>query len=112
VEFAFSLPDEFKVGGGDRKRILRDVARETIPREITERADRMGFGTPDGWLLRGEMWPAVRSAILDARSLADGWVDPAGVRRFLEAFESKAHENARAIWRLFALAVWREEFRV
>jgi asparagine synthase (glutamine-hydrolysing) len=111
VEFAFSLPDDFKVGRGDRKRILRDVARETVPRKITERADRMGFGTPDAWLMRGEMWPVVRDTILDARSLADGWVDPTGVRRLLGDFERKAHENARAIWRLFALALWREEFR-
>jgi asparagine synthase (glutamine-hydrolysing) len=112
VEFAFSLPDEFKVGRGDRKRILRDVAREAVPREITERADRMGFGTPDGGLLRGEMWPAVRGAILDPRALAGGWFEPAGVRRFLEGFEKEEHGNARAVWRLFALALWRQEFGV
>jgi asparagine synthase (glutamine-hydrolysing) len=112
VEFAFSLPDEFKVGNGDRKRILRDVARERIPHEITERADRMGFGTPDGWLLRGEMWPSVKSAVLDRLSVGNGSVEPAAVRRFVEEFERGAHDDARSIWRLFALAAWREEFRV
>ncbi len=112
VEFAFSLPDEFKVGNGDRKRILRDVARERIPSEITERADRMGFGTPDGWLLRGEMWPSVKDAVLDRRCLGNGWVEPAAARRFVEDFERGSHDDARSIWRLFALAVWREEFRV
>jgi asparagine synthase (glutamine-hydrolysing) len=112
VEFAFSLPDEFKVGNGDRKRILRDAARALVPGEITERADRMGFGTPDGWLLRGEMWPLVKGAVLDGRSLGNGWVEPAAVRRFVGAFETGAHDDARSIWRLFALATWREEFHV
>ena len=112
VEFAFSLPDEFKVGNGDRKRILRDVARARVPREITERADRMGFGTPDGWLLRGEMWPRVKDTVLDPRCLGNGWVEPAEVRRFVEDFERRAHDEARSIWRLFALAAWRGEFQV
>ena len=46
VELLFSLPDTFKIGNGDRKRALRDVARRYVPPEITERADRMGYGTP------------------------------------------------------------------
>ena len=112
VEFAFSLPDDFKVGAGDRKRILRDTARRTVPPAITERADRMGFGTPDAWLLRGETWPLVRSAILDEPSFADGWVDREGMRRFVEGFEKGLHSDARAVWRLYALALWRREFRV
>ena len=53
VELWFSLPDDFKIGNGDRKRALRDVARRYVPPEITERADRMGFGTPDEEMIRG-----------------------------------------------------------
>src|SRR5262249_35953721 len=112
VEFAFSLPDEFKVGNGDRKRILRDVARERIPRLITERADRMGLGTPDAWLLRGARWPTVKDAVLDRGWLGNGWVEPAALQRFVEQFERGRHDDGRSIWRLFALALWHDEFRV
>jgi len=45
VELAFSLPDQHKVGAGDRKRILRDLARRRLPAQITERSDRVGSTT-------------------------------------------------------------------
>ncbi len=55
VELMFSLPDTFKIGNGDRKRALRDVARRYVPPEITERGDRMGYGTPDEAMIRGPL---------------------------------------------------------
>ena len=66
VELLFSLPDTFKVGLGERKRVLRDVARRHVPPEITERSDRLGFGTPDEAMIRGPLAAAARAAIADA----------------------------------------------
>ena len=111
VAFAFSLPDAFKVGDGQRKRILRDVARATVPPEITERTDRMGFATPDEAILR-EGWPVFRR-----RVLADGFPESAAfvagaVRGLLEDFEAGRDADVRRIWRLFALATWQAEFGV
>ncbi len=73
------LPARYKIANGDRKRILRDVARRYIPARITERPDRMGFGTPDEAMLRGPLLPlaegcgerSCRSAI------PAGWTPPA-----------------------------------
>ena len=96
---------------GERKRILRDVARRTVPPAITERADRMGFGIPDAALLRGAMWPAVRETIGNGAGF-DGWVDPVRVREFVEGFGRGTHGDSRSIWRLYALSLWRREFRV
>jgi asparagine synthase (glutamine-hydrolysing) len=112
VELAFSLPDHYKVGGGDRKRLLRALARERLPREITERPDRMGFAMPDGDMIRGPMWPRVREAVTDPRLLGCSLLEPAAVAAFVEGFESGRHGDARAIWRLFALAEWSEAFGV
>lgn len=112
VEFAFSLPDSFKVGHGERKRILRDVARERVPPEITERRDRMGFAIPDTELIRGGMWPAVRSLVDEDGFLRQPCVRAMAVRRFLDDFERQRHQDARAVWRLYALAVWATEFDV
>ena len=46
VELLFSLPDDFKIGNGDRKRALRDVARRYVPPEITERATAWVLARP------------------------------------------------------------------
>jgi asparagine synthase (glutamine-hydrolysing) len=113
VEFAFSLPDHFKVGNGQRKRILRDVAREHLPAEITERTDRMGFGTPDLAMLRGPMWTTVRHVVTDPTFLASPYLVRAATVQLLDRFAAGAADREfRAIWRLYALAVWTEVFGV
>ena len=112
VEFAFSLPDHFKAGNGQRKRILRDVARQRVPAEITERADRMGFGTPDFAMLRGPMWPTVHDVVGDPVFLASACLVRSRTMRFLDDFGAGRHQDFRAIWRLYALAVWTEVFGV
>jgi asparagine synthase (glutamine-hydrolysing) len=110
VELAFSLPDEFKAGRGQRKRILRDVARRYLPPDVTERKDRMGFGTPDELFIRGAMWNDVEARV---RSIANApMFVRGGVARLLEAFAARQHNDVRAIWRIYALARWAEEFRV
>jgi asparagine synthase (glutamine-hydrolysing) len=112
VEFAFSLPDHFKAGNGQRKRILRDVARERVPVEITERTDRMGFGTPDLAMLRGPMWSAVRGVVGDTTFLASSCLVRPATVRLLDDFAAGRHTDFRAIWRLYALAIWTEVFGV
>lgn len=109
VEFAFSLPDGYKVGRGERKRILRDVARELVPREISERADRAGFAVPEAKLMRG-LWPACRERVLDAGFLASPCLAERGVRRLAAEFEAGRDACVRPLWRLYALALWRAEF--
>jgi asparagine synthase (glutamine-hydrolysing) len=111
VEFAFSLPDGYKVGRGDRKRILRDVARARLPPEITERGDRAGFAVPELTLMRG-LWPRSREHVLDGGLLAEGCLLPRGVQRLARDFEQGVDAAARPLWRLYALALWRGEFGV
>ncbi len=50
IEFAWSLPLEYKVRGGTGKRILRTVLDRYVPRELIDRP-KMGFKVPiDSWL--------------------------------------------------------------
>jgi asparagine synthase (glutamine-hydrolysing) len=107
VELAFSLPDSFLIAGGDRKRILRDVGREVLPRAITERADRMGFNSPEARMLRDELWPSIRSEIGDFLRTHRGVVRAAGVEKLL-----RERRRTRDVWRIYALAVWAREFDV
>lgn len=112
VEFAFALPDHYKVGGGERKRLLRDAARPLLPPAITQRTDRVGFGVPEVELVREGVWPAARQRLEDPRFLAAPCVDAAGLRRFLADYAAGRHDDARSIWRLYAFELWREAFDV
>jgi asparagine synthase (glutamine-hydrolysing) len=51
VEFAFSLPDELKLGNGWTKRVLREAVRGVVPEAVRSRVDKLGFEPPeDDWL--------------------------------------------------------------
>jgi asparagine synthase (glutamine-hydrolysing) len=113
VEFAFSLPDTFKVGGGERKRILRDCARDlSLSPEITERADRMGFGVPEARFVRGGLWPTMKDAILDAEFRRSVCFAPRSMIGLVDRFESGREPDTHLLWRLYALAVWTRSFGV
>lgn len=50
MEYSFRLPHSFKYDKGNKKRILKDIAYEYIPKELLERP-KVGFGVPlDAWL--------------------------------------------------------------
>jgi asparagine synthase (glutamine-hydrolysing) len=112
VEFAFREPDTHKVGAGERKRLLRDVARRFVVPEITERRDRMGFGVPESRFLRSGLWPVVEEMALDGWLAGSSLVDRKPLRRFVEDFGTAKHDDYRAIWRLYAFATWAERFGV
>jgi asparagine synthase (glutamine-hydrolysing) len=112
VELLFSLPDAYKIGNGDRKRILRDIARRYVPVEITERPDRMGYGTPDMEMIRGPLRDTVAEAVNDPAFHAAGWIVPSEASRFLLDFQQGILHDYRAIWRLFALSRWARRFSI
>lgn len=50
MEYSYRLPHSFKYNGGVKKRILKDIAYDYIPRELLDRP-KVGFGVPlDKWL--------------------------------------------------------------
>jgi asparagine synthase (glutamine-hydrolysing) len=112
VELMFSLPDGFKIGNGDRKRILRDVARRHVPAEITERSDRLGFGTPDEEMIRGPLRDVIAEAVNDPAFRLAGWMVAPEAARFLADFYDGRHQDYRAVWRLFVLSRWAQRFSV
>src|SRR5206468_10263316 len=51
VELSFAMGEEWKIGAGTTKRVLRDAMRGRVPAEILDRRDKLGFEAPDvAWL--------------------------------------------------------------
>jgi len=101
VELAMSLPDTYKTGNGDRKRVLRDVGRRMLPPKVTERRTRQGFATPDEALVRGPLRESIESDLHDSSFSSL----PIFRKSQLEQFLAK-NGDFRATWRLWALARW------
>jgi len=105
VEFAATLPDDWKLSGWTTKRILREATKGLLPDSILNRP-KMGFPVPFGAWLRGDPrgWNGVvRDVLLDRRSRERGIIDPAAVDRLLRDHSTSAIDAGDQIWSLLNL---------
>jgi len=56
VEFVFRLPEELLMRNGWTKWILREAFRGIVPREITDRVDKLGYMPPQKRWLGNQVW--------------------------------------------------------
>jgi asparagine synthase (glutamine-hydrolysing) len=104
VEFGLSLPAKYKVGKGESKHILREIARGFVPPELINRPKK-GFGVPLARWLREDFQSLVHEVLLDERSRSRGWY------RFEKLEEVlKKHQQGFAlesiIWPVLMLELW------
>lgn len=108
VEFAFSLPDSYRMRGLRGKRILRDAARGVLPESIIRRPKK-GFGIPVAAWLRTSLRPLLLD-ILDSRSLRDtGLFEPAYVERLVQEHLSGRKDHRKPLWTLLVFELWRRQ---
>lgn len=92
VEFAWSLPHEFKVEGRTGKKILRDVLARYVPRDLFERP-KVGFGVPIGDWLRGPLQNWAENLLNERRIQQEGFFQPPLIRQ-----KWAEHLGGRADW--------------
>jgi len=104
VEFGLSLPSRYKVGKGENKHILREIAREFVPRELIDRP-KMGFGIPRGSWLRNELRGMVNEVLLDGDFHSRGWFNQKEVEKVIKQ-HYEGQELDHLIWPMFTLQLW------
>jgi asparagine synthase (glutamine-hydrolysing) len=111
-ELAFRLPDAYKAGHGQRKRILRLIASRHLPPSVVGRVDRIGFGAPiESWLI-SEFQEALRMLPESAVFARSSLIDCGKLKGFVEGFLQARHHDAGTIWRLYAVEAWARAFAV
>ena len=116
VEYAFSLPHEFKYFRGNKKRILKDITYDFIPRSLLERP-KTGFSIPlDNWL-HGILKEQVLSYADTGFLSRQGIFDPEYTNRFLKAYMKTGDEGSgsgsnysRMVWAFFMFQKWFEMY--
>ena len=92
VEFAWTLPHQFKVLDGKGKRILRSLLGRYVPTELFERP-KLGFGVPiDSWL-RGPLRDWAEDLLDEGRLQREGYFNPRPIRQ-----KWAEHLSGRADW--------------
>jgi asparagine synthase (glutamine-hydrolysing) len=108
VEFCFRLPPAYKIARGERKRILREVAREYLPDVVMERKDKKVFVSKSDWLPLGQHSTELRDMAFSRTMQELPWVRPKRMTRFVENFLRGLHHNSSAVWRLYTAWRWLE----
>ncbi|MDP9263445.1 MAG: asparagine synthase (glutamine-hydrolyzing) [Acidobacteriota bacterium] len=111
VELCFQMPDSFKVGGGRRKRILRDIAEKYLPQAVWDRRDKRMFISRSNWIdLRSR--PELLRELAHPGAFRELPVDAAGASRFVTQYAEGRHDATMAVWRLFTASRWLQLFRI
>jgi len=109
VEYAATLPDEWKLQGWTTKRVLREAMKGLLPESILNRP-KMGFPVPFAGWTRGAWNGVVREVLLDRRSRERGLIEPMAVDRLLRDHRTGRTEGGDRLWTLLNLELWHRTF--
>jgi asparagine synthase (glutamine-hydrolysing) len=110
VEFAASLPLDFKLQGLRGKRVLRDVLYKYVPQSMVDRP-KTGFGVPiDSWL-RGPLREWAEDLLSESRLRSSGVFSYEPVRRIWNEHLSGTRQNQYLLWDVLMFEAWLEKWR-
>lgn len=107
LEFAWTLPNNYRFTADSSKRILRDVLYEYVPKSLIERP-KMGFGVPIGAWLRGELRDWAEDLLSEERLKREGHFNAKYVRRLWQDHLSRHSHAQTCLWNILMFQAWRE----
>lgn len=106
VEFAFSRPDDFKIGNGITKRLLRDIASEYLSDDLAC-APKRALQTPQREWLGGELADFVFRCISEIeRSPCADWFNIAELKQEWQRYLDGKNESAFHLWQWISAALY------
>ena len=110
VEYARSLPVHFRYKGNVRKRILRDILEDYIPKKIFNQPKK-GFSIPLNSWIKGELKNEI-SLYFDEEKLNQ--IPGLNCKKAKKIFQKHLHSKAdysSYIWRIYVLSKWIDKKR-
>ncbi|MFV1986440.1 MAG: asparagine synthase (glutamine-hydrolyzing) [Gemmatimonadota bacterium] len=105
VEFAATLPADFKIRPGELKVLLREIARRHFPADLIDRP-KMGFKFPMARWFKAGLAQFVTGIFADALIFEAGLFDRAYVDRIVEEHQAGRVDHNFKIWNLLNLEIW------
>ena len=107
VEFAMSLPDEYKISRGRTKAVLRNAMDGILPEQIINRMDKIGFETPE------EKWEkehsnVFRKMIEESIEKTNGIVNNNALEYFDRVIAGGKLDFS--VWRMINFGIWYDMF--
>ncbi|MGB0721427.1 MAG: XrtA/PEP-CTERM system amidotransferase [Gammaproteobacteria bacterium] len=99
VAWSSGLPADWKMSGGDGKRIFKKALEPFLPDDVLYRPKK-GFAVPLGAWFRGPLRERLREALLGERMAACGLFDRSFLARLLDWHDSGRRDMSATLWAL------------
>ncbi len=110
MEFAASLPAEYKLRRFIKKYILKKAVENIIPKDNIYRR-KMGFAVPVGRWFRGELKGLLQETLLSRDSLKRGFIKPDKIKNLVYQHISGQRNWGYQLWTLLMLELWHQRFK-
>lgn len=108
LEFAATLPENFKVRRFTTKYIAKSALRGRIPQQILDRK-KVGFPVPYGAWLNTELRDFVHDVLLDSKTLGRGYFNRTCIEKLIKDHAASA-SFPKEILSLISLELWHRAF--
>jgi asparagine synthase (glutamine-hydrolysing) len=108
LEFAASLPSEYKVQGMETKRALKAAFAKVLPEEVINRK-KAGFPVPYAGWMRQELMGKVEEVLLSDRATHRGYFQRAQVEKLLKANQQTGN-HPKEVFSLLVTELWHRQF--
>jgi asparagine synthase (glutamine-hydrolysing) len=111
VEFARRLPEAYKLGGQENKRILRLAMQDILPPQISSRK-KHPFHVPIGRWMQKDLYHLFWDTLQSERFRSAGLLDEQSLYQLWQDMVSGVPGRAHQLWLVFSLALWAELYQV
>ena len=109
VEFAASLPPEYKINNGEGKFILKKLMEKYLPKEIIYRK-KMGFAVPTKRWFAGDLLGPAKDIVFSKKLMDTGWFQRKYLENMFDRHSKGKEDYSRRIFSLLVLYHWLEIF--
>ncbi|MDP3058815.1 MAG: asparagine synthase C-terminal domain-containing protein, partial [bacterium] len=103
VEFAATIPPEYKIAHGMTKYVLRQAAQEWLPPQISSRPKR-GFPVPTREWIKKDWLPQIRHMLLS--DTASHLINKHYATHLLNEHVAGVADHSRRLWAILIFQVW------
>jgi len=116
MEYSFKMDHKLKYEKGNKKRILKDIAYDYIPKELLDRP-KVGFGVPlDKWLrgpLKGQLIDMIDKDFLNRQEIFDSDYVVAMIGEYLKTGDggpATGRNYSKLTWSFFVFQQWYQHY--
>ena len=109
VEFAATIPTEYKLHGFRTKHVLREAFKDVLPPEIVKRK-KMGFGVPIARWFREELRDFSKDILLSKEARERSYFRREPIEDLIEEHVDGKEDNAYKLWCLLLFELWHRKF--